>query len=375
MADKRDYYEVLGVDRSASSEEIKRAYRRLARQFHPDVNPGDPTAEASFKELGGAYEVLCDPQKRASYDRFGHVGMRSGFGMSDFDPFGGFGDLFEAFFGGATRTAQRPKVDLRGADLRYDLEITLEEAAFGVERPIRISRLCPCESCQGSGGKPGAQMITCPQCQGAGQVRHSRDTMFGMQFTSVTTCDRCYGEGMVVSDPCPDCLGRGNERRSEQLKVKIPAGVDNGSRVRLSGEGDAGLRGEASGDLHIVIHVRPHDFFARRGSELICEVPLPFTIAALGGTFTVPTLDGKAQIDIPAGTQSGGTFRIKGKGLPDLERRHRGDQHVVVRVIVPVKLNKKQQELLQEFARLGGDKLGPREKGIFERMKEALRGE
>jgi molecular chaperone DnaJ len=373
MVGKRDYYEVLGVGRSATPEEIKRAFRRLARQHHPDVNPTDSEAEERFKEIGEAYEVLSDPQKRQQYDMFGHTANQQQNGGADFGGFGGFGDIFDAFFGGGfegrTRQAAR---DTRGADIRADIEITLEEAASGVEKTIRVTRQVTCPECAGKGGRAGSGPITCLVCHGSGRIRQTSG-IFGMQFTSVGVCERCQGEGTVIADPCTVCQGKGRVRKSEQLQVQIPAGADTGHRLRLEGQGDAGLRGGPIGDLYIFIHLLPHDVFERRGTELICEVPIPFSIAALGGKLKVPTLDGNEDLHIPAGTQTGATFRIRGKGLPDPNGYARGDEHVIVKLVVPTKLTTKQRQLLREYAKDAGEHADD-DKGILERVKDVLNG-
>lgn len=371
MATRRDYYDVLEVDPTASSDEIKRAYRRLARRYHPDCNSGDPECEARFKEIGEAYEVLRDPHKRAQYDRFGHAGVGGAATGVGVDPWG-FGDLFDAVFGMGTQRAQRP--DTRGSDLRYDLELSLEEAAFGCQKRIRISRMMRCQTCRGTGSKGAGRPSVCPTCGGTGQLSHSRTVGFGMQFTSVGPCDRCGGHGRVVTDPCPRCHGRGRERRTEDLNVRIPAGVDSGARIRLAGEGDAGLRGGTPGDLYVNVHLRPHQVFERQGMEIVCEAPVSFVTAALGGKVKVPTLDGQHELVIPPGTQHGTTFRIKGKGIADLHSARRGDQHVVVRVVVPERLNAKQRELLKEFARHGGEDI-EQSRGLYDRVKDALGGD
>lgn len=370
MRAQRDYYEILGLPRDATTEEIKRAYRRLARECHPDVNQGDPGAEARFKQVASAYEVLSDPQKRSRYDRFGQVGSRGGF--EDFD-FGGFGDLFDSFFGGMGRGG-RVEVEERGADLQNDLEITLAEAATGVQRTIVVSRMRRCSACGGSGAKEGSRPTTCPGCHGAGEVRHTSSSVFGMRFSTVATCERCRGRGTVESDPCQNCYGTGRERRSEQMTVQVPAGVESGMRLRLGGEGDAGLHGAPAGDLHVAVQVAPDPFFERRGTELICEVPIPFTTAALGGAVTVPTLSGTSEVRVAAGSQSGAVFRLRAKGLPDINSGRRGDQHVVVRVVVPTRMTAEQRRLLEKFAQAGGDKLGDGERKFHDRLKEALGG-
>jgi len=370
MRTQEDYYEILGVPRDATTEQIKRAYRRLARACHPDVNPGDATAEARFKEIAGAYEVLSDPQKRSRYDRFGYAEARGGF--DDFG-FGGFGDLFQSFFTGVGRGA-RVRVEERGGDLQCDVEVTLAEAASEVQRPIHVSRMRLCTTCDGSGSKPDSRPMTCPACHGAGQVRQASESVFGMRFATVTTCDRCHGRGEVQSDPCQNCYGAGRERQSEQLTVKIPAGVESGTRLRLHGEGDAGPHGAAAGDLYVNVHVSPDPFFERRGTELVCQMPIAFTTAALGGTVIVPTLSGDEEVRIPAGTQSGTVFRLRGEGMPDLETGRRGDQHVVVRVVVPARLTGEQHRLLEKFAKAGGDKVGEQERKLFDRLKDAFGG-
>jgi molecular chaperone DnaJ len=370
MRAQRDYYEILGVPRDATADEIKRAYRRLARECHPDVNPGDAEAEGRFKQIAGAYEVLSDPDKRARYDRFGYVGGRGGF--DDFG-FGGLSDLFESFFGGVERGA-RVEVEARGADLQHDVEVTLAEAATGLQRPINISRMRPCATCDGSGSKPGSRPVTCPACHGAGEVRHTSGSVLGMQFATVTTCDRCSGRGAIESNPCPNCKGTGRERRHDQLTVNVPAGIESGMRLRLRGEGDAGLHGAPAGDLHVHVAIAPDPFFERRGSELICEVPVPFTTAALGGTITVPSLTGTSEVKVAAGSQSGTVFRLHGKGMPDLNTGRRGDQHVVMRVIVPTRLTAEQRRLLEKFADAGGDHIGDGERRFLDRLKEALGG-
>jgi len=373
MRTQRDCYEVLGVARDATAEEIKRAYRRMAREHHPDVNPGNKEAEARFKEIAAAYEVLCDPQRRSRYDRFGHAGGRGAFDDFDFGGFGGFGDLFESFFGGGGR-GTRAAVEERGADLQDDVEVTLEQAATGAQRPLHVSRMRTCSVCEGRGGKAASRPMTCPACHGAGEIRHATNTVFGMRFATVATCERCRGRGDVQSDPCTNCYGAGRERHGQQITVNLPAGVESGTRLRLQGEGDAGVRGALAGDLYVTVHVSEHRVFERRGTELICEVPLPFAAAALGGSIQVPSLAGESEVHIPAGTQSGAVFRLRGKGMPDLQSGRHGDQHVVVRVVVPTHLTAQQRRLLEQFAKAGGDKVGDKERKLFERLKDALGG-
>jgi len=368
MNGKRDYYEVLGIDRSAPPGEIKRAYRRLARLHHPDVNPGDNEAEERFKQATEAYEVLSDPERRRQYDLYGEAG---GPVVPDFG-FGGISDLFETFFGPLRTGRPRPE-DLRGADLRLDLEITLEEAALGADKVTRVNRLVTCSECSGKGARAGSGPIVCPACGGQGSIRRTSG-VFGVQFTSVSTCERCQGEGRVISDPCPSCQGKGRLRKVEQLKVHIPPGADSGHRLRLEGEGDAGLRGAPAGDLYVYIHLLPHKIFERRGTEIICEVPLPFSIAALGGKIRVPTLQGEEELYIPAGTQTGSTFRLRGKGLPQPGGHSRGDEHLLVKITIPARLTAKQRQLLRQFAESEGE-IAEDEKGLLDRVKDALSGD
>jgi len=372
MHPQRDYYEVLGVGRNVSQDDIKRAYRRLARELHPDVNPSDPEAEEKFKELTQAYEVLSDPQKRHNYDLYGTAEVPA-MTFEGFPGWGGFEDIFDTFLWGAprSRTGRRAATAAeRGADLRLDLEITLEEAAFGGERPLRISHLVACEKCRGTGARAGAHPTTCPMCSGTGEVRTNRGGGF-ISFTTISQCARCGGEGTVIADPCPDCRGKGLERRAEVIRIAVPAGVDTGERLRLAGMGHAGLRGGSPGDLYVVIHVQPHEIFERRGTEVICEVSLPFVTAALGGEVEAPTLNGTHTLRIPPGTQNGTTLQIRGQGLPassQAGRGQRGDLHVVVRVAVPTKLTDKQRKILEEFSKAGGDTL-TEEKGFFRRRR------
>ncbi|NPV52786.1 MAG: molecular chaperone DnaJ [Firmicutes bacterium] len=374
---KRDYYEVLGVDRDASQDEIKKAYRKLARQYHPDANPNNSSAEEKFKEINEAYEVLGDPEKRARYDQFGHAGTEGGFGgfgQGDFGGFGGFepfGNIFDMFFGSdfAGARAQRRGPE-RGADLRYDLEITLEDAAFGLEREVQVTRMDTCRECGGTGAAPGTHPITCPVCNGRGQVGETRATPFG-RFTSLHTCQRCGGEGKIIEKPCPACNGKGRVRGRHTIAVKIPPGVDTGTRLRVAGEGDGGLKGGAPGDLYVYITVLPHDIFERAGNDIVCEVPVEFWQAALGDEIEVPTLDGKAKLKIPEGAQTGTVFRLKNKGIPSVRGFGRGDQHVRIKVVTPTKLNEKERELLRQFAKLHGKSATEESKGFFKKMRDA----
>ena len=346
MQMKRDYYEILGVDRNASDEDIKRAFRRLAFKYHPDHNRGDG-AEEQFKEVNEAYEVLSDSNKRAAYDRFGHSGGEGIFGRG-FDGFDfGFGDIFEAFFGGtATATRQAPQ---RGASLQYGTAITLEEAASGTEKEIKISRTENCSVCQGTRCKPGSQPSRCPNCNGVGQIRRVQASIFG-RFTNITACPQCQGEGRIVTEPCSQCRGSGREKRQRNILVGIPAGVEDGSQIRLRSEGDAGTRGGPSGDLYIGLSVREHEFFTRDGDDILYELPVSFTQAALGAEVEVPTLDSNSKVKLNAGCQTGTVFRLKSKGIPHLHGRGRGDQLVIVSVVTPESLTREQRQLFEKLA-------------------------
>jgi len=371
---KRDYYEVLGVGRNASEEEVKRAYRKLAVKFHPDKNPDDPHAEEKFKELGEAYDVLIDPDKRPAYDRFGHAAFAqgAGFGGGFHDPFdifrevfggGGFGGgIFETFFGGA---GARSEDRQRGSDLRYDMQIELEEAAFGVEKEIEIEKLDTCGRCHGSGAEEGSRTIHCPTCGGRGQVISSRGF-----FQVSQTCPRCRGAGEIIEKPCPKCHGEGRVEKLSRVKLKIAAGIRESARLRSSHNGEAGIRGAPPGDLYVVIHIKEHKIFQREGDNLYCEVPIPFSVAALGGEVPVPTLEGKAHLKVPAGTQSGQVFKLRSKGIIHLNGRDRGDLRVRLLVEVPSRLNAEQRRKLEEFAALCGEENTPMRKSFFERAKE-----
>jgi molecular chaperone DnaJ len=372
---KQDYYELLGISRSASADDIKKAYRKLARQCHPDANPDDSTAEARFKEISEAYMVLSDPEKRSNYDRFGHAGADGqGFGgFEGFGDFGGLGDIFEMFFGAGGRRRSGPE---KGSDIRADLELTLKEAAFGLERELKVPRTESCSTCDGSGAAAGSKPAACNTCNGAGQVQYAQNTPFG-RIVQTRTCDRCRGAGKIIEKPCPTCRGTGQIRKTRGIKVKVPPGVDNGSRLRVAAEGEAGTRGGPRGDLYVYIHVQAHKIFKRERDDLICEMPISFVQAALGDELEVPTLEGTAKLKIPEGTQSGTVFRMKGKGVPNVSGHGRGDQHVVVKLVTPTKLSEKQKTLLKEFARLLGDQqqnLNPHDKSIFEKVKDAFMG-
>lgn len=371
---KRDYYEVLGVGRTATQEEIKKAYRKLAVKFHPDKNPGNKEAEESFKELGEAYEALSDADKRAAYDRYGHSafngpGGGGGGGFHDardifeqmFGAFGGGG--FEEFFGGGGGRRQKGSKQ-RGSDLRYDLEISLEEAARGVEKELEIERFVGCDTCHSSGSKGSGGTRPCTSCGGRGVVARQAGI-----FIQQSTCPECRGAGEVVSDPCGSCKGEGRVQRDSRIKIRIPAGVDTGNRLRSSGNGDAGVRGGAAGDLYVFLHVKDHDVFERDGSDLFCEVPMPFSTAALGGELKVPTLDGQSSIKIPAGTQGGTVFRLRDKGMPGLSGGRRGDLHVKAQVEVPTRLSSEQQEKLRSFSESIGEQNSPMQESFFQKAR------
>ncbi|MFC2029139.1 molecular chaperone DnaJ [Chloroflexota bacterium] len=369
MSAKRDFYDVLGVGREATSDEIKRAYRRLARQYHPDVNK-DSDAEARFKEINEAYEVLSDQEKRGVYDRFGHAGPQAGFG--DFSGFGGFDDIFESFFGGTRSGTAARRGPAKGADLRYDLAIEFEEAVFGSETEIGLNRHEGCSHCQGSGAEPGTQPLRCPQCNGTGEVRRQQQTFLG-SFVQVTTCPRCRGEREIVTSPCSECRGQKVVEVERTIAVRIPAGVDNGTRIRLAGEGEPGVRGGPPGNLYVVLNVRRHRHFRREENQILLELGINVAQAALGDKIKVPTLDGDEELVIPAGTQTGETFRLRGRGVPYLRRNGRGDQLVMVQVMTPTSLDSRQQELLKELGTtLGKEVVQQPEKGFFEKFKDAL---
>jgi len=372
MASKKDFYEVLGVNRDASDEDIKKAYRKLAMKHHPDRNPDNPKAEDQFKEAKEAYEILSDEQKRAAYDQYGHAGVDpsagpgpGGAGFGNFSD--AFGDIFGDIFGGAGGGGRRSNV-YRGADLRYNMEITLEEAARGTETKIRIPVMSNCETCHGSGARPGTQPVTCTTCGGHGQVRMTQGF-----FSVQQTCPKCHGSGKMVKDPCPTCSGAGRVKQHKTLAVKIPAGVDEGDRIRLSGEGEAGVNGGPPGDLYVVVHLKAHKIFQREGGNLHCEMPISYTTAALGGEIEIPTLDGHAKMKIPAETQTGATFRLRGKGIKPLRSSEAGDLMCHVVVETPVKLTDRQKDILRELEEINlqdSGKHSPRSKGWLDKVKE-----
>ena len=374
---KRDFYEVLGVSRGASDDEIKKAYRKLAKQYHPDLNPGDKTAEAKFKEINEAYEILTDKDKRSRYDQFGHAGVDPNFGAGG-GGFGGFnmgdidlGDLFGSFFGGGFGGAQRanPNAPRRGENLRTAVTISFEEAAFGCEKEITVTRSEPCQTCHGNGCAPGTTAEVCPDCHGTGSIRIQRG---GGAFTFATSapCTRCQGTGRIIHTPCPDCYGEGSVRKQRKLTVTIPAGIDNGQAISLRGQGGAGVNGGPAGDLLISVTVRPSDKFRREGTAVYYDQPVSFAQAALGAKLTIPTIDGNVEYTMPRGTQPGTTFRLRGKGFPSVNGRGRGDQFVTVRVEVPTSLTREQEEALNAFAEAMGEEEAEGGKGFFDKRRK-----
>jgi molecular chaperone DnaJ len=374
---KRDYYDVLGISRGASEQDIKSAFRRLAKDCHPDRNASDKSAEQKFKELNEAYEALKDPQKRAAYDQFGHAafdgrgGHGHGFGpdfassMSDI-----FDDLFGEFMGGRRGGSARRSGRERGADLRYNMEVALTEAYTGKTAQIRVPTSVTCEGCTGTGANPGTKPSACPTCGGIGKVRASQGF-----FTIERTCPGCHGRGEIISDPCSDCSGKGRVVKERQLSVNIPAGVEDGTRIRLAGEGEAGLRGGPAGDLYIFLSIKPHEFFQRDGADIFCRVPISMTTAALGGQIDVPTIDnGKTRVKVPEGTEGGKQFRLKGKGMPVLRSKVTGDMYIQVEVETPKSLNARQRQLLEEFERESNRETSPHSSGFFAKMKEFFEG-
>lgn len=381
---KRDYYEVLGVAKNASAEEIKKAYRKLAVKYHPDKNPGDKTSEERFKEVSVSYEVLSDPEKRTRYDRFGHAGLRGepgggfgGFGGIDLEEalrtfmgaFGGGGSIFDDFFG----VSGHRRGPAHGDDLRYDLEISLEESAAGCTREFSFPRLDFCGDCRGSGAKPGTSRTPCEVCGGHGVVEERVQGFFGWQVRR-RHCPQCGGAGTTAKEACPRCHGEGRVRRRKKMSVRVPPGIETGSRLKIQGEGEAGAHGARAGDLYIVVHVKEHELFQRHGDDILCDLPLGFVTAALGGTADVPTLGGKVQLTIPAGTQTGKTFRLKGRGMPNVNGAGHGDQYVRVALETPVGLTEEQRQLLVRFAELGGGRVNPMSSSFIERAKKFFTG-
>ena len=381
---KRDYYEVLGVSKGASDDEIKKAYRKLAKKYHPDMNPGDKEAEAKFKEVNEAYSILSDSEKRARYDQFGHAGVDPNYGAGG--PGGGFGgfdmgdidlgDIFGSFFGGGFggfggSSSGRRNGPQKGESLRASLTITFEEAAFGCEKEINLNRTEECEACHGSGAEPGTTAETCPDCRGTGVVRVQQRTG-GFAFSSTAPCSRCRGTGKIIHTPCKACGGSGSVKKSKRVTVSIPAGIDDGQAISLRGQGNAGKNGGPAGDLIVAVHVKPHPQFHRDGTTVLYEQPVTFYQAVMGAELEIPTIDGKVKYNLPAGTQTGTTFRLRGKGIPELRGRGRGDQYVTVRVQVPTSLNGEQKEALRAFAEAMGEDV-PEEsglKGFFDKHKK-----
>ncbi|MCH3951342.1 MAG: molecular chaperone DnaJ [Acidaminococcus sp.] len=384
MAEKRDYYEVLGVDKNATPDELKKAYHKLARKYHPDLNKDNPEAAEKFKEANEAYQVLSDPQKRAAYDQYGQAAFQNGGPGAGGNPFGGFqggfsgnpfggegmDDIFNMFFGGAGGRTSRPdNGPKQGSDLRMDMEITFEEAAFGTEKKVKLNREEECDECHGTGAAPGSHPETCPDCHGTGQIRVTQNSLFG-QVVNVRTCSRCHGTGKIVTNPCHKCHGTGRVKKKRELTVKIPAGVDNGSRLRVGGEGEAGIRGGRPGDLYVYLYVKPHKFFEREGTTVLCEVPISIVQATLGDEIKVPTLYGQTTIKIREGTQPNTVMRIKGKGIPNLRTGVKGDQMVKIKVVVPTRLSASQKDALRKFAEASGSNINPEEKSFINKVKD-----
>ena len=370
---KRDYYEVLGVSRGASEDEIKKAYKKMARKYHPDLNPGDKTAEEKFKEVNEAYEVLSDADKKARYDQYGHAGVDPNFGAGGFGggfdgsfDFGDLGDIFGSFFGGGFGGGRRtnPNAPQRGESIRMSIAISFEEAAFGCEKAVTVERYETCDTCHGNGCAPGTSPEVCPDCHGTGTVQVRRQTPMGV-FATSSPCPKCGGKGRIIHQPCKDCRGSGMVRKKKTIQASIPAGIDNGQTISIRGQGNAGKNGGPAGDLLITITVRPHELFRREGTSVLCEAPITFTQAVLGAELEIPTIDGKVKYTLPEGTQSGTTFRLKGKGIPSINGRGRGDQYVTVYIETPKNLNKEQKEALKKFAETMGESNYEEQKKFF----------
>ena len=380
MAEKRDYYEVLGLSKGASDDEIKRAFKKMAKKYHPDLNPGNKEAEAKFKEINEAYGVLSDAEKKSRYDQFGHAGVDPSYGgggagaggFGDFGGFGGFGDIFETFFGGGMGgSSRRANAPAKGEDIHLRLNIEFNDAAFGCEKEIHYTRRCTCKSCKGTGAKGGTELETCPQCSGRGVISSVQRTILG-NVQSQRTCPSCSGTGKRIKTPCPDCHG-GIVTESKNTKVKIPAGIDNGQTLTLREQGNSGRNGGPAGDVYITLSVAPHRIFDRRGNDIYCEIPISFTDAALGCEMTVPTLDGKIKYNVPEGTQTDSTFRFKGKGVPKLGSKSRGDMYVTVTVEIPKNLTGKQKELLRKFAETVTDKNLEKKTSFFQKLNNMFK--
>jgi molecular chaperone DnaJ len=382
MADKRDYYEVLGVDKSASAEEIKKAYRQLAKKYHPDLNPGDKEAEEKFKEVNEAYEVLSDSDKKSRYDQFGHAGVDPSYGgggysggFSGFGDMGDIGDIFNSFFGGgfsSSSSRSNANAPRRGSDISADITINFMDACFGKEVEVSLNRMEKCPDCNGSGAAAGSSAETCPDCHGSGQVKVTQRTPFGM-ISSAKPCTRCGGKGKVINNPCPKCHGNGRIAVPKKIKVTVPAGIDNGQILQVSGQGHAGTNGGPSGDLHVNVSVRPDPIFERDGYDIHTDIPITYTQAVLGDEITVPTIDGKVKYTVPEGTQNGATFRFKGKGVKKINRPDRGDQYVHVTIEVPKNLTKEQKKLLRDFEGSMTEDNYNKRKSFFDKLKEAFK--
>ncbi|KAA0560556.1 molecular chaperone DnaJ [Bacillus sp. CH30_1T] len=373
---KRDYYEILGVGKDASKDEMKKAYRKLSKKYHPDINK-EADADEKFKEISEAYEVLSDDQKRAQYDRFGHTDPNQGFGGgADFGGggFGGFEDIFNTFFGGGGGRRRDPNAPRQGADLQYTMSLTFEEAVFGKDTEIEIPREEECDTCHGSGAKPGTKVNTCSHCNGSGQLNVEQNTPFG-RIVNRRVCHYCNGTGKQIKEKCSTCGGAGKVQKRRKISVKIPAGIDDGQQLRVTGQGEPGINGGPAGDLYVVFHVRSHDFFERNGDDIYCEMPVTFAQAALGDEIEVPTLHGKVKLKVPAGTQTSTRFRLKGKGVPNVRGYGTGDQHVQVKVVTPSKLTDKQKQLLREFADISGQIPDEQHESFFDKVKKAFKGE
>ncbi|MGI6722137.1 MAG: molecular chaperone DnaJ [Anaerovoracaceae bacterium] len=377
MADKRDYYEVLGLQKGASDAEIKRAFRKLAMKYHPDKNPGDKEAEAKFKEINEAYSILGDPEKKDKYDRFGHAGVdpNAGFGgAGGFEGFGGFDDIFDMFGGmfGGRGGGQRRNGPRKGRDLQQSMTISFEEAAFGVKKDVKLTKYCQCDHCGGSGAEPGTNKSTCPKCGGSGEIHTQQKTPFGV-FQSSQPCDRCGGTGEIIETPCHECGGTGKVRKTQTISVNIPAGIDNENVITLRGQGEPGEHGGPMGDLYIVINVKPHKLFRRRGQDLQIEIPITFEQAALGDEITVPTLEGKVKYKVPAGTQPGTIFRLKGKGITHMHGSRKGDLYVKANLEVPKKLNSKQKKAIQKMSEAVTTDCYKNKSGFLDSLKELFK--
>ncbi len=367
---RKDLYEALGLQKGASDEEIKKAYRKLAKKYHPDLNPGDKTAEEKMKEVNAAYEILSDPEKKARYDQFGHAGVDPSYGggggqYSGFEDFD-LGSIFDSFFGGGQTRRSGPR---KGESIRASVTLTFEEAAFGCQKQITVNRVETCPDCGGSGAKAGTSAETCPDCHGTGQIKTTQRTILGMMSTS-SPCSRCRGTGKIIKDPCPSCRGAGSLRKQRMITVQIPAGIDHGQTISVRGEGNAGQNGGPAGDIFVTVNVTPHEIFKRRGQDVMVELPVTFVQAALGAELEAPSIDGKISYNMPEGTQPDTVFRIRGKGIPNLNGRGRGDQFIKVKIEIPRNLTREQKDILRQFEETAGDAQFGEKKGFFEKMKD-----